>query len=168
MASENQKKDRWEKLKTQYRLNIMNNETFEEIGSYKLSLMNIYVLLCTLLFLGAGLVLLLVLFTPIKKWIPGYQDVRYNAQYLRMERKVQEMEKILTEYKVYTDKLAKIVTVVPDSGEETPSRTEDPPAAHRNYAIPSSESSEVEISKTEIQEDFKGVKRMDKETSIQS
>ena len=118
MEAKKNKSDFWEKLKVPYRLNIMNNETFEEIGSYKLTLLNLYIAFCTVLFVGAAVVLLLFFFTPIKKWLPGYQDISSNTEFLVMEQKLQSVEKELAEYKIYTDKLGQLIHGEPVDDEK--------------------------------------------------
>ncbi len=109
MSGKVSKSDRWEKLKVPYRLTVMNNETFEEVGSYKLTLMNLYILLCMLLFAGAAIVLLLIFFTPIKKWIPGYQNITQNTEFIIMEKKLNSIEEELAQYRLYTEKLGNII-----------------------------------------------------------
>ena len=123
MSGKITKSDRWEKLKVPYRLTVMNNETFEEVGSYKLTLMNLYIFLCMLLFAGAAIVLLLIFFTPIKKWIPGYQNITQNTEFIIMEKKINSMEEQLAQYKIYTEKLSNIIHGNPDAepGESTTS-----------------------------------------------
>ncbi|MBK8491771.1 MAG: hypothetical protein IPL49_13015 [Saprospirales bacterium] len=59
-----EKKSWLERMKHTYRLVIMNNETFEEIGSYQLSLFNVYIFLSTLMVVVAFLVISLIIFTP--------------------------------------------------------------------------------------------------------
>lgn len=121
MTEKSKRSERWEKLKVPYRLTVLNNETFEEIGSYRLTLLNLYIALCVILFLGASMVLLLVLFTPIKKWIPGYQNISRNTEFVVMERKLDQMEQELLEYKIYTQKLSNIIHGVPEVDSTTES-----------------------------------------------
>ena len=74
MASEKEEKGGWkqfrENLKKSYRLVVMNNESFEEVGSYQLSLLNLYSAICAVLVGVVLLVFLLIFFTPIKRLIP--------------------------------------------------------------------------------------------------
>ena len=55
-----QQKSRWESLKERlrhtYRLVIMNDETFEEVGSYRINLLNVYILISTELVVVAFMV----------------------------------------------------------------------------------------------------------------
>ena len=113
MTEKGKRSSRWQKLMVPYRLTIMNHDTFEEIGSYRLTLLNLYIALCVALFLGAAFVLLLIFFTPLKKWIPGYQNISQNTEFVVMERKLNNMEKELIQYKQYTDKLSNIIHGTP-------------------------------------------------------
>lgn len=88
MAKEN---NRLEKLRQTYRLVLMNDETFEETASYRLTRLNIYLLLSTLFVVVALLLWLFIIFTPIKLMIPGYGD--YNLEYVAEENK-KETEKL--------------------------------------------------------------------------
>jgi murein DD-endopeptidase MepM/ murein hydrolase activator NlpD len=66
---------------TYYRITIMNNDTFEEMGAYRLSLMNVYVWTSSIL---VGLTLLVsaaIVLTPLKKYLPGYGGVSGRAIY---------------------------------------------------------------------------------------
>ena len=104
------KNKRWEHLRVPYRLVVMNNETFEEIGSYRLTLLNIYIAICSLLALGAILVWLLMLFTPLKRLVPGYGDITNSTEFIKIDRKLRNAEKELAAYKLYYDKVRGLVT----------------------------------------------------------
>ncbi|HPR01082.1 MAG: M23 family metallopeptidase [Lewinellaceae bacterium] len=104
------KNKRWEHLRVPYRLVVMNNETFEEMGSYRLTLLNIYVAICSLLLLGAILIWLLVFFTPLKRLVPGYGDVTSSGEFIKIERKLRSAEEELSAYKLYYDKVRGLIT----------------------------------------------------------
>jgi murein DD-endopeptidase MepM/ murein hydrolase activator NlpD len=76
-----EKKPLLSKLRNKYRLVVMHDETFEERFVMRLSRMN--VLLSALgIFIGITLlVALIIIFTPVKRYIPGYSDsdTRLNA-----------------------------------------------------------------------------------------
>jgi murein DD-endopeptidase MepM/ murein hydrolase activator NlpD len=107
---ENSEKKNWrERIKDPYRLVIMNDETFEEISSYKLTLLNVYVLLSTLVVVTAALVVLLIIFTPIKKYIPGYGSAGSSRELMKLNKEVEEMEKQLTADSLYIENLKKVM-----------------------------------------------------------
>lgn len=107
------KQSRWKrwraKLKNTYRLVVMNNETFEEVVSQKISLQNIYLLLSTLIVVVAAIVVSLIVFTPLKRYIPGYgsgNDVRLVYE---LTNTIEDLEKQLESQKLYTENVKKIL-----------------------------------------------------------
>jgi hypothetical protein len=70
------------RLQNRYRLVVMNDDTYEEVVTFKLSRLSVYVFLCTIFVLLTGLTVGLIVFTPLKLYIPGYGDVN-NTKDLR-------------------------------------------------------------------------------------
>ncbi|MBK8614108.1 MAG: M23 family metallopeptidase [Flavobacteriales bacterium] len=69
------------KLKSKYRLLLINDRTFEERFSIRLSRLNVGLLFLGLFTLHGLFVSALIVFTPLKRYIPGYTDqgMKYNA-----------------------------------------------------------------------------------------
>ena len=128
MAKERkEEKTLMEKLQQNYRMVIMNDETFEEKGSYKLTLLNVYIIISTAVVLVALFVIASIVFTPIKRFIPGYGDVSKHAELLRMNQKIDELEEELTNQKVYSDNFRRLlVGDFTTTMEETPEEVEIP------------------------------------------
>lgn len=97
------------RLRNRYRLVVMNDDTYEEVVTFKLSRLSVYIMLSTIFVLLVGLTVALIVFTPLKYYIPGsgsdFRSVRenreikyrtdsldkqlfYNEQYLESIRKV--------------------------------------------------------------------------------
>jgi murein DD-endopeptidase MepM/ murein hydrolase activator NlpD len=123
---------------TYYRITIMNNDTFEEMGAYRLSLMNVYVWTSSIL---VGLTLLVsaaIVLTPLKKYLPGYGGVSGRAIYAlsdqldALERKTKaqdtynkQFKKLLVGEVESMDKVPMDFDKIPDSLMEIdPSETE--------------------------------------------
>lgn len=96
------------RLRTPYRLVVLNHETYKEIGSYNLTLLNVYTLLSMLMVLGALLVTLLLFFTPVKRLIPGYGNTN-EKDYVTLYKKVQTMEKEMNAQTLYINKIQKLI-----------------------------------------------------------
>ena len=76
------------KLKSRFRLTILNENTFEEQFSYSLTPMNVIVMFGGLLLVFGTLIYLLVAFTPLKAYvIPDFTDYSYreDARKARIE-----------------------------------------------------------------------------------
>ncbi|MCB0643936.1 MAG: hypothetical protein KDC44_19950, partial [Phaeodactylibacter sp.] len=106
MAEEqSKKKPLMERLKHTYRMVIMNNETFEEIGSYRLTLLNVYIVLSMLVVVGSMIVLSLVVFTPLKRMIPGYGDVNLREELIALNEEVDSLGQKLQAEVSYSEAL---------------------------------------------------------------
>lgn len=97
-------------MRHSYRLVVMNNETFEEVGSYRLTLLNVYILVSTLLVVLAVVVVLAVAFTPLKRYMPGYGEGGDNREELeQLYREVKKLEKQLAAQEEYSTNMRKVL-----------------------------------------------------------
>jgi len=95
-------KSRWqrwrENISSHYRMTIMNEDTFEEVRSFRLSLGNVYLALSTIVVLVAAIVVLLVTYTPLKYYLFGVERnvereelIAMNRDLIALERDVEAM-----------------------------------------------------------------------------
>lgn len=68
------------KLLHKYRLVILNESTFEEKISFKLSRLNVFITGTLFIVVLIGLTTLLIAFTPLREYIPGYSSTRLKKQ----------------------------------------------------------------------------------------
>jgi murein DD-endopeptidase MepM/ murein hydrolase activator NlpD len=99
----------WDRMKHTYRLVIMNNETFEEKGSYKLTLLNVYIVVSTILVVFFVIVFSLVAYTPLRKYIPGYGDGNMDKEVLALTKELDALEKEFNAQKAYADNFRKML-----------------------------------------------------------
>lgn len=69
---EKKKQSFWSKIRNRYRLVVLNDDTFEEQLSYKLTPLNIVVLVGAVTIFMITLTVSLVAFTSLREYIPGY------------------------------------------------------------------------------------------------
>ncbi|PKQ66358.1 M23 family metallopeptidase [Labilibaculum manganireducens] len=74
MSRLKEKKPLLEKLKNKYRLTISNEGTFDEVLSIRLSRLNVFTVTGLFSIILIALVTLLIAFTPLREYIPGYPD----------------------------------------------------------------------------------------------
>lgn len=98
-----------EKSRENYRLVVMNNETFEEVGSYKLSPFRIYLAIGGSIALVAVLVWALIVLTPLKRYIPGYGNIQEYKEAVRLTKELEEIKSELEAQTQYTDNFRKIL-----------------------------------------------------------
>ena len=68
------------KLLNKYRLVILNENTFEEQVSFKLTRLNVFVLSLITSFLLITGTIFLIAFSPLREYIPGYSSTRLSNQ----------------------------------------------------------------------------------------
>jgi hypothetical protein len=99
----------WKRLLIKNRLVILNEDTFEEIFSFKLNVMSVFVSLT----LGAILVIsfttILIAFTPLRELIPGYSssELKKNATVLAL--KSDSLSKALKKNEIYIKSIQKVL-----------------------------------------------------------
>src|SRR5687767_12120896 len=99
---------------TIYRLVLRKDETLEEIGSYRLTLLNLYILLSSIVLVAMGLMAIVIFFTPLKKLVPGYGTPNQHPDYIKLSKKIAALESELTDYKTYYDHFNRMISL-PDS-----------------------------------------------------
>ena len=97
------------RLRNRYRLVVMNDDTYEEVVTFKLSRLSVYVVLSTIFVLLVGLTVALIVFTPLKYYIPGYDDLKLGREYKQMKYRVDSLEKQVTYQVNYIDRIKDVL-----------------------------------------------------------
>ncbi|WP_264535677.1 peptidase [Flavobacterium sp. N1736] len=97
------------KLYTKNRLVILNEDTFEEIFSFKLTLMNVFVV-----FSLGGIFLILVTtfiiaFTPLREFIPGYSSTQLKKNATQLAIKSDSLAVALKKNEAYINGIQKVL-----------------------------------------------------------
>ena len=103
------------RLRNRYRLVIMNEDTFNEVVTFKLTRLSVYIALSTLFVILVGLTVALIIFTPLKLYIPGYGDAQKAKEYEMLKVKADSIEQSLIKKQEYIDNVEKVLkgNVVP-------------------------------------------------------
>lgn len=102
--------DTFQRLRNRYRLVIMNDDTYEEVVTFRLSRMSVYIMLSTIFVLLIGLTVALIVFTPLKYYIPGYGNVKVDREYRQLKYVTDSLEKQVSYQTQYIDGLKKVLT----------------------------------------------------------
>ena len=94
-----------EKSKDEYQLVIRDIKDYQEVATYNLTPLNIYVAVATAIFLVAVVVFLLIAYTPLRQYIPGYGDIVQRREMNEMESLLDVMGKKLDEQSLYIEAL---------------------------------------------------------------
>jgi murein DD-endopeptidase MepM/ murein hydrolase activator NlpD len=105
-----QKKVKWyKKLKDMYRLVIMNDDTLEERFTFRLSRLNVFIALGTITIVLIFLTSILIAFTPLREYIPGYTNVKLQRNLYELQLKTDSVVKELERKDKFLDNLKKII-----------------------------------------------------------
>jgi murein DD-endopeptidase MepM/ murein hydrolase activator NlpD len=109
-----------ENLKNKFRLVIMNEDTFQEIASFKLTLFNFYLLGSSVLVFVGFLALVFIAVTPIKRYLPGYGLGSSSEEVLSLMRKVEEVENEMNAQRIYLNNVKRMLTGDVETEEDIP------------------------------------------------
>lgn len=98
------------RLRNRYRLVVMNDDTYEEVVTFKLSRLTVYVVLSSVFFIMVCFTIALIVFTPLKQYVPGYgsQSSRNELQLLKF--KTDSLETSLRQKDQYMENLKRVLS----------------------------------------------------------
>ncbi len=105
------------KLLHKYRLVILNESTFEEKISFKLSRLNVFVTGSLCIIGLIALTTLLIAFTPLREYIPGYSSTRLKKQATDLTYKTDSLVANLNNTNRYLENIRKVLIGDLESGE---------------------------------------------------
>lgn len=112
MENNNKQRNWSERLKESYRLSVIEKDSYLEIRSFDLSLFNIYIYVIIAVFLIGTLITCLIMFTPIKKLVPGYADVYQNEEFILLNSQIDLLETQIEQQSTYIDGLKNMLNGV--------------------------------------------------------
>ena len=98
------------KLLTKYRLVILNDSTYEEKSSFKISRLNVFSILFALMFIIVLIISGILFFTPIREYIPGYSSTSLQKQANMLTYKTDSLRQIVFLNDQYINSLKQVLT----------------------------------------------------------
>jgi len=99
-----------EKLIDKYRLVIINEETFEEKLTFKLTRLNVFIfggLFSILLIVGT---IFLIAFTSLREYIPGYSSTKLKKEATQLVYTVDSLKQVLQVNNIYIENVKEVLT----------------------------------------------------------
>lgn len=99
------------RLRNRYRLVVMNEDTYEEVVKFKLSRLSVYIFLSTVFVILTGLIVALLVFTPLKYYLPGtgYGNIKQRREFEALTMRADSIEKKLKDNQKFYDDLQKVL-----------------------------------------------------------
>ena len=86
MSKDKKKNSFWNRWRFKYRFVILNSENFEELLSFNMSRLNVFLLTCVTITLLMGGTALVIAFSPLREYIPGYTSTDLRRQMVTLNQ----------------------------------------------------------------------------------
>ena len=114
-----QEKKFFQRLKHKYRLIIYNDNTFAEVWYIRLSPLNVLALTGTL-FIGFTVIFyLLIAYTSIREFIPGYPDAKMVHSIVTSSNRLDSLEKEIEKRDLYFNNIRNIISGKVDGNSDS-------------------------------------------------
>jgi hypothetical protein len=97
------------RLRNRYRLVVMNDDTYEEVVTFKLSRLSVYIGLSTIFVLLTGVTVALIVFTPLKMYIPGFGSMNATKEYRDLKIRTDSLEQAMRYKDQYLNNLKSVL-----------------------------------------------------------
>ncbi|WP_341215560.1 M23 family metallopeptidase [uncultured Wocania sp.] len=97
------------KLLDKYRLVILNENTFEERLSFKLTRLNVFVLASVSIILLISATYALIAFTPLREYIPGYSSTALKKKAIELNYKTDSLQQVISMNELYYASIKKVL-----------------------------------------------------------
>jgi len=99
-----------EKLLDKYRLVILNDDTFEEKLSFNLTRLNVFVVVTVAVILLIALTTVLIAFTGLREYIPGYSSTALKQRAVELAYKTDSLQTVVELNNQYINSIQKVLT----------------------------------------------------------
>lgn len=110
MQQKKPKKKLTKKLLHKYRLVILNEDTFEERFAFKLTRLNVFVTVGVSVIVLIALTTLLIAFTPLREYIPGYSSAALRLKATSLMYKTDSLQEVIHQNNQYYTSIRKVLS----------------------------------------------------------
>lgn len=128
MEGQSKKKSWKDRLRTRFRMVVMDDSTFEERVSVTLTPLGILVAISAITIVMTALVVSLIAFTPIREYIPGYADVGMQQDLIALNEKTDSLAREAEANEQYLANIKKIL-----KGNDTAVIVQNPTDTTKKY-----------------------------------
>jgi hypothetical protein len=98
------------KLFSKYRLVILNEDTFEELFSVRLNLINFFIVGTLDIIFLILITTYIIAFTPLREYIPGYSSTQLKREATELALKSDSLTLALQKNEAYIESIRKVLT----------------------------------------------------------
>ena len=108
--SETINQSRFKRLTKRYRLVVMNDHSYEEVVTFKITRLGVYIASCFVFVLLVGLTTALISFTPLKYYIPGYGSQSERRELTKLKLRTDSLEKQILYREAYWENIKNVLS----------------------------------------------------------
>jgi murein DD-endopeptidase MepM/ murein hydrolase activator NlpD len=110
------------RLRNRYRLVVMNDDTFEETFSMRLTPLGVFTLIGSVTIILTIVVISMVAFTPLREYIPGYADIHMRRNLINITLRSDSLERALIEKNAFLSNIQNVLSgnIQSDSTQNRP------------------------------------------------
>lgn len=98
------------RLRNRYRLIVMNDDTYEEVVTFKLTRTSVYVVFSVCFVLLIGITVALITFTNLKYYLPGYGTQSQRKELILYKKQIDSLSKSIQMKDQYLSNLKNVLS----------------------------------------------------------
>lgn len=99
----------WDKMRFKYKLSFLNENTLEEVFTFRLSRLSGFITLIIFIFFLITLTSVVIITTPIRNYLPGYLDSEIRQEMIQNALKADSLERKLSVQSKYLNNVSSIL-----------------------------------------------------------
>lgn len=142
----------WSRVRFKYKLTFINEDTLEEVWTFRLSRLSAFAVLLVFAFALVSVTAFIIIKTPIRNYLPGYLDVEVRKEIVQNALRADSLERMLEIQHVYLENVARII------GGEVPldsiRRIDSLARVDADFEIPRGEAEQAFVAQYEEEEKY--------------
>lgn len=108
--SQTNHKSLWHRIRFKYKLSFFNENTLEEVWSFRLSRLSAFMILILFAFFLITVTSIIIIMTPIRNYLPGYLDVEVRKEIVQNALRADSLERMIEIQALYLDNITGILS----------------------------------------------------------
>ena len=100
----------WKRIRFKYKLSFINENTLEEVWSFRLSQLSVFISLGVFAFSLVAFTALIIIMTPIRNYLPGYLDVEVRKEIVQNALRAVSLERMIEIQNLYLKNVTGIIS----------------------------------------------------------
>ncbi len=100
----------WKRIRFKYKLSFINENTLEEVWSFRLSQLSVFISLGVFAFSLVAFTAFIIIMTPIRNYLPGYLDVEVRKEIVQNALRADSLEWMIEIQNLYLKNVTGIIS----------------------------------------------------------